>query len=175
MRSLAPAAQEERRRRVIGLHESGLTYAAIGQVVGLTKNRVFDICKRYRTQGMAGLQSGPRGPSPGTGRLLTPAQEAEIRQLICDDTPDGYGLRSDDVRSRSDAPRGKTPIVRPSQKRANVGVISAVSNQGERHRMVLHGAIPVPVLIVLLQRLIRDGGGKVLLILDRLGCIARAW
>jgi transposase len=251
MRSLAPAAQEERRRQVVGLRESGLTYKAIGQVVGLTRNGVFDICKRYRTQGMEGLQSGPRGPAPGTGRLLTAAQEAEIRQLICDDTPDGYGLpfalwsrravamlieqrcgvclavrtmgtylarwnftpqkplrrayeqdpdevrhwlkktypaiqakarrqkgqifwgdetglRSDDVRGRSYAPRGKTPIVRPSQKRANVGVISAVSNQGELRWMVLHGAITAPVLIVFLQRLIRDAGCKVFLILDRL-------
>ncbi|KAA5607886.1 IS630 family transposase, partial [Rhodovastum atsumiense] len=29
MRSLAPAAQEERRRQVIGLRERGLTYAEI--------------------------------------------------------------------------------------------------------------------------------------------------
>ena len=34
--------------------------------------------------------------------------------------------------------------------------------------MVLHGAITAPVLIVFLQRLIRDAGCKVFLILDRL-------
>ena len=38
MRSLTPEAQEERRRQVIGLRESGLTYEAIGLQVGLTRN-----------------------------------------------------------------------------------------------------------------------------------------
>jgi hypothetical protein len=67
MRRLPPAAQEERRRQVIGLRESGLTYEAIGLQVGLTRNGVFDICKRFRDSGEAGLQTGPRGPAPGTG------------------------------------------------------------------------------------------------------------
>ena len=82
MRSLAPAAQEERRRQVIGLRERGLTYAEIADQVGLTKNGVFDICKRFRARGMAGLQTGPRGPAVGTGRFLTAEQEADIRKLI---------------------------------------------------------------------------------------------
>ena len=47
MRRLTPAAQEERRRQVVGLRESGLTYAAIGRQVGLSRNGVMDICKRY--------------------------------------------------------------------------------------------------------------------------------
>ena len=78
------------------------------------------------------------------------------------------GLRSDDVRGCSYAPRGKTPMVRPCHKRANVGVISAVSNQRELRWMVLHGAITAPVLILFLQRLIRDAGCKVFPTLDRL-------
>ena len=92
MRSLAPAAQEERRRQAIGLRERGLTHPEIARQVGLTKNGVFDICKRYRKKGMAGLRTGPRGPEPGTGRFVTAAQEAEIRALIRRGTPDAYGL-----------------------------------------------------------------------------------
>jgi transposase len=65
MGSLPAAAQEERRRQVIGLRERGLTDAAIGAQVGLSKNGVFDICKRYQLKGMAGLQTGPRGPAQG--------------------------------------------------------------------------------------------------------------
>ena len=251
MRSLTPAAQEERRRQVIGLRERGLTYEEIGAQVGLTKNGVFDICKRYREKGMAGLQTGPRGPAAGTGRFLTAAEEADIQRLICAGTPDDYGLpfalwsraavatlveqrcgvrlavrsmgtylarwnftpqkplrrayeqdadavrtwlqrdypaiaararkekakifwgdetglRSDDVRGRSYAPRGKTPVVRPNHRRANVGVISAVTNKGELRWMVLDGAINAPLLIDFLARLIRDADGKVFLILDNL-------
>jgi transposase len=251
MRSLPAAAQEERRRQVIGLRERGLTYAEIGAQVGLSKNGVFDICQRYRLKGMAGLQTGPRGPAPGTGRFLTAAEEAEIRGLIGNRTPDTYGLafalwsraavallverhcgvrlavrtmgkylarwgftpqkplhrayeqdprevrhwlkaeypaivakarrqkgkifwgdetgvRSDDVRGRSYAPRGKRPMVRPSHRRANIGVISAVTNKGEVRWMVLHEALKAPILIRFFERLIRDAGCKVFLILDRL-------
>ena len=57
MRCLTPAAQEERRRQVIGLRESGLSYAAIGRQVGLSRNAVMDICKRYESRGMAGLRT----------------------------------------------------------------------------------------------------------------------
>jgi hypothetical protein len=41
------------------------------------------------------------------------------------------GLRADDVRGRSYAPRGRTPEVRVNQRRANFGLISAVTNKGE--------------------------------------------
>ena len=66
------------------------------------------------------------------------------------------------------APRGQTPVVRPCHKRASLGVISAVTNKGELRWMVLDGAIKAPSLIRFLGRLIRDAGGKVFLILDRL-------
>ena len=44
---------------------------------------------------------------------------------------DETGLRSDDVRGRSYAPRGRTPEVRVNHRRANFGLISAVTNKGE--------------------------------------------
>ena len=44
MRKL-PAAQEERRRQVIGLRQAGMTYDAIAAQVGLSPTGVFDICK----------------------------------------------------------------------------------------------------------------------------------
>jgi transposase len=251
MRSLTPEAQEERRRQVIGLRESGLPYEAIARQVGLTRNGVFDICKRYAARGEAGLRTGRRGPAPGTGRFLTAEQEAEVRGLIRRGTPDGHGLpyalwsraavralvkqrcgvclavrtmgtylarwgftpqkplrrayeqrpaevrrwlrqeypaivararcekgmifwgdetglRSDDVRGRSYAPRGQTPVVRPNHRRAGVGLISAVTNKGELRWRVLDGAITAPMLIDFMARLVRDTGGKVFLILDRL-------
>jgi hypothetical protein len=53
---------------VVGLRDSGLTYEAIAAQVGLTRTAVFNICRRFAEQGLAGLASGPRGPAPGTGR-----------------------------------------------------------------------------------------------------------
>ena len=81
---------------------------------------------------------------------------------------DETGLRADDVRGRSYAPPGKTPVVRPNHRRIGLGLISAVSNRGELRWKVLDGAIKAPVLICFLQRLIKDAGRKVFLILDRL-------
>ena len=262
MRKLAPAAQEERRRQVIGLRQSGASYAAIAARVGLSQTGVFDICKRFDAQGEKGLVSGKRGRKPDEQKLLTAAQEAEIKRLICRHTPDelgldfalwsraavraltrrrcgvrlavrttgtylarwGFtaqkplrrayeqqlgavrewlrreypaivararrargaifwgdetGLRADDVRGRSYAPRGKTPVVRPSQRRIALGLVSAVSNRGELRWKVLDGAIKAPVLIDFLQRLTRDARRKVFLVLDRLpvhrAAMVREW
>ena len=251
MRKLPAAAQEERRRQVIGLRQAGLTYGEIAAQVGLTQTGVFDICKRYSERGKAGLKTGQRGPDPGYGRLLTAEQEAETPDLIRRHTPDeldlpfalwsraavreliwqrfgvrlavrtmgtylarwGFtaqkplrrayeqdpaavrrwlrreypaiavrakaeggaifwgdetGLRSDDVRGRGYAPPGHTPEVRVNHRRANLGLISAVTNKGELRWMVLDGAIKAPDLLRFLARLVRDADRKVFLILDRL-------
>ena len=251
MRKLAPAAQEERRRQVIGLRQSGVSYAAIAAQVGLSQTGVFDICQRFDAQGETGLVSGKRGRKPDEQKRLTTAQETEIKRLICRHMPDDLGLdfalwsreavralirrqsgvrlavrttgkylarwgftaqkplrrayepqpaavrewlhheypaivararrqrgvifwgdetglRGDDVRGRAYAPRGQTPVVRPNHRRIGLGLISAVSNRGELRWKVLDGAIKAPVLIGFLQRLIKDAGREVFLILDRL-------
>jgi transposase len=251
MRKLAPAAQEERRRQVIGLRQNGAGYAVIAAQVGLSQTGVFDICQRFAIKAEKGLVSGKRGRKPGEQCLLDATQETEIKRLICRHMPDDLGLdfalwsraavqtvirrqygvrlavrttgtylarwgftaqkplrrayeqqpaavrhwlrqeypaiaararrargvifwgdetalRADDVRGRSYAPRGKTPVVRPNQRRIGLGLISAVSNRGELRWMVLDGAIKAPVLIGFLQRLIRDSRRKIFLILDRL-------
>src|SRR3954453_4751737 len=92
MRKLAPAAQEERRRQVIGLRQSGSSYAAIAAQVGLSQTGVFDICKRFVDKGKKGLISGKRGRKPDEQKLLTTAQEKEIKRLICRHMPDELGL-----------------------------------------------------------------------------------
>ncbi|WP_404295583.1 IS630 family transposase (plasmid) [Microvirga sp. RSM25] len=92
MRKLPAAAQEERRRQVIGLRQCGLTDRAIAAQVGLSPTGVFDICRRFATEGAPGLVSKPRGRKPDEQRLLDAAQEAEIRRLICRHTPDELDL-----------------------------------------------------------------------------------
>jgi transposase len=251
MRKLPAAAQEERRRQVIGLRQRGLTHRVIAEQVGLSRTGVIDICQRFAAEGATGLVSKPRGRRPDEQRLLDAAQEAEVQGLICRHTPDelglpfalwsraavgllitrrcgvelvvrtvgkylarwGFtaqkpirrayeqdpaavrrwrrrkypaivararqargvifwgdetGLRSDDVRGRSYAPRGRTPEVRVCHKRARLSLISAVANKGELRWMVADGAVNAPTFIRFLQRLIRDARRKVFLILDRL-------
>src|SRR3712207_5971488 len=92
---------------------------------------------------------------------------------------DETGLRSDDVRGRSYAPRGRTPEVRVNHKRTSLGLISAVTNKGELRWMVLDGAVKAPSLLRFLARLVRDVDRKVFLVLDRLpvhrAAKVRAW
>src|SRR5689334_2674663 len=92
MRKLAPAAQEERRRQVIGLRQSGVSYAAIAAQVGLSQTGVFDICQRFAAKGKKGLVSGKRGRKPDEQKLLTTVQEKAIKRLICRHMPDDLGL-----------------------------------------------------------------------------------
>ena len=251
MRKLPAAAQEERRRQVIGLRQAGLTCRAIAAQAGLSRTGAIDICRRFAAEGAKGLVSKPRGRKPGEQRLLDAAQEAEVQGLIRRHTPDelglpfalwsraavgaliarrcgvalavrtvgkylarwGFtaqkpirraweqdpaavrrwlrreypaivararqaqgvifwgdetGLRSDDVRGRSYAPRGRTPLVRVCHRRAGLSLLSAVANRGELRWMVVDGAVKAPDLIRFLRRLVRDARRKVFLILDRL-------
>jgi transposase len=251
MRKLPAAAQEERRRQVIGLRQRGLAYRAIAEQTGLSRTGVIDICQRFAAEGAKGLVSKPRGRKPDEQRLLDAAQEAAVQGLIRRHTPDelglpfalwsrgavgllitrrcgvglavrtvgkylarwGFtaqkpirrayeqdpaavrrwlrreypaivararraqgvifwgdetGLRSDDVRGRGFAPRGRTPLVRVCHKRARLSLVSAVANKGELRWMVADGAVNAPTFIRFLQRLVRDARRKVFLILDRL-------
>ncbi|MCW8087929.1 winged helix-turn-helix domain-containing protein [Sabulicella glaciei] len=92
MRKLPAAAQEERRRQVIGLRQAGMTYAEVAAQVGLSATGVLNICQRYAERGAAGLKTGPRGPEPGHGRFLSAKQEATARGLIRRHTPDELDL-----------------------------------------------------------------------------------
>src|SRR5215210_3014128 len=92
MRKLPAAAQEERRRQVIGLRRAGLTYRAIAAQGGLSRTGAIDTCRRFAAEGAKGLVSKPRGRKPDEQRLLDAAQEAEVQGLIRRHTPDELGL-----------------------------------------------------------------------------------
>jgi transposase len=81
---------------------------------------------------------------------------------------DETGLRSDDVRGRSYARQGHTPVVRPNHRREKAGLISAVTNKGVLRWMMLDKAIDAGLLIQFMKRLAHDAQRKVFLILDNL-------
>lgn len=81
---------------------------------------------------------------------------------------DETGLRSDDVRGRSYAPKGLTPTVRVNHNRHGCSVISTVTNKGQMRWMVYNGALNASILLVFLKRLIKGAKGKIFLILDNL-------
>lgn len=81
---------------------------------------------------------------------------------------DETGLSTNDVRGRGYAPKGKTPVVRVTQRRESLGMISTVTNQGKVRWKLFEGAMNADILIDFFKRLIRDAGRKVFLVLDNL-------
>ncbi|MFN8988116.1 MAG: IS630 family transposase, partial [Burkholderiales bacterium] len=59
---------------------------------------------------------------------------------------DESGLRSDDVRGRSYAPRGETPVVRVPNKRHGLSIISTVTNKGQMRWRIFDGALNSTIL-----------------------------
>jgi len=251
MRSLSREARHERRAQVIRLRKAGRTYDEIALQTGLSRTGVFDICKRHDASGAKALKDAPGGRKVGDGRRLDAVQEAAVRKLITDKTPDqlkmpyalwtraavgqlieqrfgirmpvrtmglylarwGFtpqkpmkkayeqspaavkkwleeeypviaacaklegaeihwgdetSLRSDDVRGRSYAPRGQTPVIRVNSKRHGLSVISIVTNKGQMRWKIFDGALNSDILIDFLRRLIKNAGRKIYLILDNL-------
>jgi transposase len=81
---------------------------------------------------------------------------------------DESGMRSDDVRGRSYAPKGETPVVRVPNKRHGLSIISTVSNKGQMRWRIFDGALNSDILIDFFKRLIKGQAKKVFLILDNL-------
>jgi transposase len=88
MRKLSRDARHERRVQVVRLRKAGGTYDEIAAQTGLSRTGVFDICKRHEAAGAKALRDAPSGRKSGDGRLLDAAQEAMVRKLITDKTPD---------------------------------------------------------------------------------------
>ena len=88
MRSLSRDARLERRVQVIRLRKARYTYEEIETQTGLSRTGVFDICKRHSAAGASALRDARSGHQTGEGRLLEFGQEAVVRKLIADKTPD---------------------------------------------------------------------------------------
>ena len=80
MRKLPAAAQEERRRQVIGLRERGLTYRAIAAQVGLSPTGVFDICQRFAAEGAQGRPQADRLLRLESGSLVAGGEQPGVQR-----------------------------------------------------------------------------------------------
>jgi DDE superfamily endonuclease len=123
MRSLSPEALHERRVRVIRLRETGLGYAETAAQTGLSRTESPSAVKKWLEQDYPAIAARAK------------AEGAEIHW------GDESGLRSDDVRGRSYAPIGKTPVVRINNKRHGLSVISTVTNKGQMRWKIFDGAL----------------------------------
>lgn len=83
---------------------------------------------------------------------------------------DETALVNTDVRGRSYAPRGQTPVAMAvGGTRQKLSMIASVTNQGKARWMIIDGAFNHEKLIEFFKALVADTDHKVFLILDNLG------
>jgi transposase len=81
---------------------------------------------------------------------------------------DETGLRSRSYTGKSYSPRGKTPVTKGSGKYFGCNLISALTNRGELAFMVFEGKFNAAVFLDFMNRLVKQAGRKIFLILDNL-------
>ena len=83
---------------------------------------------------------------------------------------DETALVNTDVRGRSFAPRGKTPVTMAvGGTRQKLSMLASVTKQGKARWMIIDGAFNHERLLEFFEALVADAGRKVFLILDNLG------
>jgi transposase len=92
---------------------------------------------------------------------------------------DETALVNTDVRGRSYAPKGETPVTCAPGKRQKLSMISTVTNKGQARWMIIDGNFDAEKLIEFLEALIKDTTRKIFLILDNLRAhhskLVKAW
>lgn len=81
---------------------------------------------------------------------------------------DETGIRNDESKGRSYAPKGKTPVQMVNPVPEKINMISAISNQGKLHFMFYRETMSAQKMIEFMERVIHDNERKVFLILDNL-------
>lgn len=128
---------------------------------------------RAYEQSPAAVRAWLEGQYPGIEQRAR-AEGAEIHW------GDETALVNTDVRGRSFAPAGKTPVAMAvGGTRQKLSMIATVTNQGKTRWMIIDEAFDAEKLIAFLQALIKDAGKKVFLILDNLRVhhskLVKAW
>jgi sulfate adenylyltransferase subunit 2 len=81
-----------RRRRAVQLRVDGLSLTRIRDETGLSVPTIIKACQAFERGGWAAIDVGERGRPRGTGRVLSLAQEAELRHAALTLAPEQAGL-----------------------------------------------------------------------------------
>lgn len=92
---------------------------------------------------------------------------------------DETGVRSDCQHGRGYSPKGKTPVIRLSAKRASINMISSITNQGKVRFMIYKDSMNAKMFIKFIKQLIQDADKKIFLVLDNMRVhharVVKAW
>ena len=86
-RKLSSEAQQHNRNQAVRMFEKGQSRRQIADHLDVHYGTVCNWIRRFEQGGKSGLELGQRGRRSGEDRMLTPAQEAKLKQIICDKNP----------------------------------------------------------------------------------------
>lgn len=92
-RKLNPETQYELRKQVVRLRKQGKSNQEISDTVGVCYTHVSTIWQLYQKGGIEALKPKVRGRKHGEQRNLTAEQEAVVKKLLVDKTPDQLKLQ----------------------------------------------------------------------------------
>ena len=92
IRKLPASAREQMRRTCVRLHQHGHSQVSISAQLGINRTTITKWIQAYKAGGSAALKEATRGRRTGSGRQLSPEQEARIQREIIDKTPDQLKL-----------------------------------------------------------------------------------
>jgi transposase len=91
-RTLNQEAQEALRNQIIRLRKAGRTHKEIADIVGVSESHCSRVWTRYQKGGTKAVAKGKRGRRQGEQRTLTAEQEANIKRLLIDKSPNQLKL-----------------------------------------------------------------------------------
>ena len=92
MRKLGAGELKQVRRQVVQLKEMGKPGKEIEEITGVRQNRISEIWTAYQREGEGSLEPKKRGFEKGTHLLLTPEEQAEIRETVITRLPEEFGI-----------------------------------------------------------------------------------
>ena len=92
LRKLSSGELKQIRRQVVRLKGMGKTGKEIEELTGVRQKRASEIWTAYQRRGEAAFEVNRGGRPEGAGRILLPAEEAEIRETIVSRQPKEFGL-----------------------------------------------------------------------------------
>ena len=87
-RKLSSDEVKQIHRQIVQLKEMGKTGREIEELTGVWQSRISEIWKAYQCNGEAAMEVKKRG----VRRILSPEEEAEIRETIVNRQPKEFGL-----------------------------------------------------------------------------------
>jgi len=93
IRKLAPGAREQLRQTAVRMVKRGHTQTAVASELGIHRLVVGKWVRAYAINGIQALKEPARGRPSGSGRSLSPAQEAVLERKLIDHAPDQLKLK----------------------------------------------------------------------------------